>query len=282
MKRYVKLSIACTSEELSEIVVAFLSDYDFETFDVEPNGDSVTLRAYILAERWSGCRDEALASIVDYGTLISEEGVEDENWNERWEQESFHPVDIDGKMVIRAPHHEAVEGVVEVIVAPQMSFGSGHHETTRMMCRAIMATQCRGTALDVGCGTGVLSIAALRCGAERVDAVDIDPWSVESARHSTQLNALEGRIEVVEGTVDIFATRKYDMVMANINRNIIVGDLATYVAVLNAGGTLLLSGFLSEDVASIVEAAEGYGLVQKGAYEDGDWRCLTFVKPYAL
>ena len=278
MKRYVNLSIACASEELSEIIVAYLSDYDFECFDVDAEESGVTLRAYILADRWAECRDEALESIADYGSLLSEEGVEDENWNERWEQESFHPVDIDGKMVIRAPHHEAVEGVIEVIVAPQMSFGSGHHETTRMMCRAIMATACQGSAVDVGCGTGVLSIVALKCGAKHVDAVDIDPWSVESACNSAELNDLEERISVVEGTVELFANNSYDMVMANINRNIILGDLATYVAILNPGGRMLLSGFLAEDVAPIVEAVTGYGLSHTATLEDGEWRCLTFEK----
>ena len=278
MKRYVNLSIACVSEELSEIIVAYLSDYDFECFDVDAEESGVTLRAYILADRWAECRDEALEAIADYGSLLSEEGVEDENWNERWEQESFHPVDIDGKMVIRAPHHEAVEGVIEVIVAPQMSFGSGHHETTRMMCRAIMATACQGSAVDVGCGTGVLSIVALKCGAKHVDAVDIDPWSVESACNSAELNDLEERISVVEGTVELFANNSYDMVMANINRNIILGDLATYVAILNPGGRMLLSGFLAEDVAPIVEAVTGYGLSHTATLEDGEWRCLTFEK----
>lgn len=278
MKRYVNLSIACASEELSEIIVAYLSDYDFECFDVDAEESGVTLRAYILADRWAECRDEALEAIADYGSLLSEEGVEDENWNERWEQESFHPVDIDGKMVIRAPHHEAVEGVIEVVVAPQMSFGSGHHETTRMMCRAIMATACQGSAVDVGCGTGVLSIVALKCGAKHVDAVDIDPWSVESACNSAELNDLEERISVVEGTVELFANNSYDMVMANINRNIILGDLATYVAILNPGGRMLLSGFLAEDVAPIVEAVTGYGLSHTATLEDGEWRCLTFEK----
>ncbi len=279
MKRYVNLSIACDSEELSEIVVAYLSDYDFECFDVEPSESGVILQAYIIAERWNECRSGALEAIADYGSLVSEEAVEDENWNERWEQESFHPVDIDGRMVIRAPHHEAVEGVVEVIVAPQMSFGSGHHETTRMMCRAIMATACCGQVVDVGCGTGVLSIAALKCGAQHVDAVDIDPWSVESARNSALLNDLAERMDVVEGTVEVFVGRSYDMVMANINRNIILNDLAHYVAILNDGGSMLLSGFLSEDVAPIVEAVTGYGLSHVSTLEDGEWRCLTFVKP---
>ena len=282
MKRYVKLSIACASEELSEIVVAYLSDYDFECFDVDAAESGVTLSAFILADRWAECRDEALEAIADYGSLIGEEGVEDENWNERWEQESFHPVDIDGRMVIRAPHHEAVEGVIEVIVAPQMSFGSGHHETTRMMCRAIMATACQGSAVDVGCGTGVLSIAALKCGAQHVDAVDIDPWSVESAHNSASLNDLAERIDVVEGTVEAFASRRYDMVMANINRNIILNDLATYVAILREGGAMLLSGFLAEDVAPIIEAVTGYGLRHTAMLEDGEWRCLTFEKPLAL
>ena len=189
MKQYIELCIVCEGEEQADIATAFLADYPFESFDTEPTNDGVTLKAYILAEVWEEHRAEALSSIADYGTLLSESIIEDENWNAQWENDGFKRVEIEGVMVIRAPHHEpAEEGIIDIVVAPQMSFGSGHHQTTRMMCRLIHALQPTGRILDVGCGTGVLSIAAVRCGAEHADAIDIDIWSVESAKEYAKLH----------------------------------------------------------------------------------------------
>lgn len=279
MRKYIDLTISCPDEEMAEIATAFLADFPFESFDTAPTTEGATLHAFILKESWAECREEALATVADYGTVVSEEEIEDENWNERWEEESFSPVDIDNKIVIRAAHHPApADTVIDIIVKPSMSFGSGHHHTTRMMCRAIHSLNPSGRVLDVGCGTGVLSIAAIKCGAEHADAVDIDPWSTASAEEAAQLNGIAEQISVLLGTVEVVEGRKYDMVLANINRNIILNDIDRYVEALNEGGKLLLSGFLVEDIADITTAASERGLCPIAQSEEEGWVCLVFKK----
>ena len=278
MKSYIELCILCPSEEMTEICIAFLADYPFESFDTEPTPTGVELRAYILAEEWRSCRNEALNVVESYGTVVSEQRKEDENWNARWEQESFQPVDIEGRILIRAPHHlpPTADDTIDVIVAPRMSFGSGHHATTRNMSLGILSTKGIRTVLDVGCGTGVLSILALKCGAHSVDAVDIDPWSVESTKEAAVLNGVDGRLNVMLGTVELIAGRKYDMVVANINRNIIINDIGSYVEALNEGGTLLVSGFFADDRAAILEAANSHHLILIDERCDNEWLCMKF------
>lgn len=279
MRKYIDLTISCPDEEMAEIATAFLADFPFESFDTAPTTEGATLHAFIIKESWAECREEALATVADYGTVVSEEEIEDENWNERWEEESFSPVDIDNKIVIRAAHHPApADAVIDIIVKPSMSFGSGHHHTTRMMCRAIHSLNPSGRVLDVGCGTGVLSIAAIKCGAEHADAVDIDPWSTASAEEAAQLNGIAEQISVLLGTVDVVEGRKYDMVLANINRNIILNDIDRYVEALNNGGKLLLSGFLVEDIADITTATSERGLCPIAQSEEEGWVCLVFKK----
>ena len=279
MRKYIDLTISCPDEEMAEIATAFLADFPFESFDTAPTTEGATLHAFILKESWAECREEALATVADYGTVVSEEEIEDENWNERWEEESFSPVDIDNKIVIRAAHHPApADTVIDIIVKPSMSFGSGHHHTTRMMCRAIHSLNPSGRVLDVGCGTGVLSIAAIKCGAEHADAVDIDPWSTASAEEAALLNGIAEQISVLLGTVEVVGGRKYDMVLANINRNIILNDIDRYVEALNEGGKLLLSGFLVEDIADITTATSERGLCPIAQSEEEGWVCLVFKK----
>ena len=279
MRKYIDLTISCPDEEMAEIATAFLADFPFESFDTAPTTEGATLHAFILKESWAECREEALATVADYGTVVSEKEIEDENWNERWEEESFSPVDIDNKIVIRAAHHPApADAVIDIIVKPSMSFGSGHHHTTRMMCRAIHSLNPSGRVLDVGCGTGVLSIAAIKCGAEHADAVDIDPWSTASAEEAALLNGIAEQISVLLGTVEVVEGRKYDMVLANINRNIILNDIDRYVEALNEGGKLLLSGFLVEDIADITTAASERGLCPIAQSEEEGWVCLVFKK----
>ena len=178
MKRYTHLTITCHNAETAEIMTAFLSDYPFECFSDNATEEGVVVETYMSPEDWATYGEEATDIINDYGTLSQIKEIEDENWNARWEQESFHPVEIDGLMVIRSEAHPAPtnHAVMDIIVSPTMSFGSGHHHTTRMMCRLIHASKPTGVALDVGCGTGVLSFVSLKCGAAFVDAIDIDPW----------------------------------------------------------------------------------------------------------
>ncbi|MBR5819238.1 MAG: 50S ribosomal protein L11 methyltransferase [Alistipes sp.] len=279
MKQYIEISIRCADEEMADIITAYLADYPFESFDTEISDNALTLKAYILATAWVVCRQEALSSIADFGEVIGEQEIEDENWNAAWEEEGFQPVDVDGKILIRAPHHTPPsEDVIDIIVSPQMSFGSGHHQTTRMMCRLIANRKNQGDILDVGCGTGVLSIAALKCGAKSADAIDIDPWSTESAKEAAELNNLSAQMNIILGTVEAIEGKCYDMVVANINRNIILGDIERYDNAMKSGGTLLLSGFLHQDIEDITTAATERGLSLAETVEEDDWVALAFTK----
>ena len=280
MKRYTHLTITCPDAESAEILTAFLSDYPFECFSDNATAEGVVVETYLTPEDWAECGEEATNIINDYGTLTAIKEIEDENWNARWEEESFQPVDIDGRIVIRSAAHPAPRdpAIMDIIVAPTMSFGSGHHHTTRMMCRLIHASKPAGRALDVGCGTGVLSFVALKCGAQFVEAIDIDPWSTESAARAAELNGVAERIHIITGTVEAIEGETYDTIYANINRNIILGDIARYTAALNAGGSLYVSGFLSEDVEHITSAAAAHGLNLTTQLEEEGWVAIAFHK----
>ena len=279
MKQYIEISVECQSEDLSEILTAYLADFPFESFDTETAAEGMVLKAYILADSWGDCREEVLNLVAEYGKLLGEKTIEDENWNAAWESTGFERVEIEDVMVIRAPHHEpATEGVIDIVVAPQMSFGSGHHQTTRLMCRLIHTIKPTGSILDVGCGTGVLSLAALRCGADSADAIDIDIWSVESAKESARLNGLDQRINVIHGTVESIAGSRYNLVVANINRNIILADINQYVEALEEDGHLLLSGFLEGDVEDITKASTALGLTLVENLCEDEWQALRFIK----
>ena len=280
MKRYTHLTITCPDAESAEILAAFLSDYPFECFSDNATDEGVVVETYMSPEDWAECGEEATNIINDYGTLTSLKEIEDENWNARWEEESFQPVEIDGVIMIRSAAHPAPTNpeIMDIIVAPTMSFGSGHHHTTRMMCRLIHASKPSARALDVGCGTGVLSFVALKCGAQFVDAIDIDPWSTESAARAAELNGVSDRINIITGTVEAIEGETYDAIYANINRNIILNDIARYVAALNAGGCLYVSGFLTEDVEYITAAAAAHNLTLCTQIEEDGWVAIAFQK----
>ena len=280
MNRYTHLTKTFPNAEIADILTAFLSDYPFECFSDNATAEGVVVETYLTPEDWAECGEEATNIINDYGTLTTIKEIEDENWNARWEEESFQPVDIDGQIVIRSAAHPAPRdpAIMDIIVAPTMSFGSGHHHTTRMMCRLIHASAPARRALDVGCGTGVLSFVALKCGAQFADAIDIDPWSAESAARAAELNGVSDRINIITGTVEAIEGEIYDAIYANINRNIILGDIARYTAALNTGGSLLVSGFLTEDVEYITAAAAAHNLTLTTQLEEEGWVAIAFQK----
>ena len=280
MKRYIHLTITCTDTETAEIITAFLSDYPFECFSDNVTKEGVVVETYMSPKDWDECNNEAMAIIADYGTLTAIKEIEDENWNARWEEESFKPVEIDDLMVIRSAAHPAPTNpaVMDIIVAPAMSFGSGHHHTTRMMCRLIHASKPSGRALDVGCGTGVLSFVALKCGATFVDAIDIDPWSADSAARAAELNGISDKINIITGTVEAIEGKTYDAIYANINRNIILNDIARYAAALNSGGKIFLSGFLTEDVEAILAATAAHNITPATTLEEEGWVAISLTK----
>lgn len=271
---YTVLHIAVSDDEQAEILTAELADFPFESFETEGG----LLKAYIPAVRLSGCKTDVDALLARRGVEGRYAVIPTQNWNASWESD-FPPVDVEGRLRIRAPFHDpAPAGEMEAVVLPRMSFGTGHHATTWLMSRAVLGLGVAGrTGLDMGSGTGVLAIVAAKCGAAHVDAVDIDDWADENCRENVAANGISERITPMLGDVRRIAGRSYDFILANINRNILVADMAAYAAALTPGGDLVMSGFLEQDVPAITEAAAKLGMTVAATADRDGWM-LVHVK----
>ncbi len=272
---YISLQIPVADAEQGEILTAELADYPFESFETEGS----TLKAYIPGDRLADCKSEVDALLERYGVSGRYIAIETQNWNALWER-NYPATDVEGRLRIRAPFHEAAPaGEMEVVVMPKMSFGTGHHATTWLMSRAVLDLGVSGRrGLDMGSGTGVLSIVAVKCGAAHVDAVDIDDWADANCRENIAANGVSDRITPMLGDVRCIAGRHYDFILANINRNILLADMPSYAAALNAGGDLVMSGFLEADVPSIVAAAGELGMTLVERAERNGWMMVHVRK----
>ena len=221
---YVALNVPVADDEQSDILTAELADYPFESFET---GGGV-LKAYIPQERLADCKEQVDALLARYGVQGRYIAIETQNWNAVWES-NFPAVDVEGRLRIRAPFHAAAPvGEEEVGIMPTMSFGTGHHATTWLVSRAVLDLGVAGrTGLDMGSGTGVLSIVAVKCGAAHVDAVDIDDWADANCRENVAMNGVGERITPLLGDVRRIAGRHYDFILANINRNILLADMSS-------------------------------------------------------
>jgi len=233
----------------NEILMAELIEIGFDSFTEELEG----ILGYIQKDLFN---EEELKNLP----LFQNQEVKIEytfqempniNWNEEWEK-NFEPINIDDKVLIRAEFHQSVPGMHEIIIQPKMSFGTGHHPTTHLMIQQMMDIDFNSKkVLDMGCGTSVLAIYAKQIGAGDTKAIDIDEWSVENSKENAARNGVELDIEL--GTAENLGEENYDIILANINRNILISDIPTYVSVLNEGGKLLLSGLCFFDVDDILE-----------------------------
>lgn len=272
---YVELNIAC-SEELAEILVAELAEYPFESFVTEIDA----LKAYIPHERMADCYDRVEALLARYG--VGEHHyivIESQNWNALWES-NFPPVEVDGVVAIRAPFHEPYPDYrFDIVITPKMSFGTGHHATTYLMSRTTASRDFTGKrVLDMGSGTGVLAIIAAKCGAESVDAVDIDEWAYENCVENCAENGVGDKVAAYLGDVRQIHGKKYDAILANINRNILLSDMPHYVESLNEGGELIMSGILEGDISTIRSRAEGLGLTFVNSDLKDEWAVVVTKK----
>lgn len=273
---YTVLHIAVSDDEQAEILTAELADFPFESFETEDG----LLKAYIPAVRLSGCKTDVDALLARCGVEGRYAVIPTQNWNASWESD-FPPVDVEGRLRIRAPFHDpAPAGEMEAVVLPRMSFGTGHHATTWLMSRAVLGLGVAGrTGLDMGSGTGVLAIVAAKCGARHLDAVDIDDWADANCRENIAANGVADRIEPMLGDVRRIAGRRYDFILANINRNILTADMAAYAAALLPGGDLVMSGFLAADVEAIEAAAAREGLFPVARAERDGWFLVHVRRP---
>lgn len=257
-----------------EILVAELGYAGFESFVETEKGVS----AYIQKSEWREdiLKDIQILSSKEFYIIYFIEEIEQTNWNETWEK-TFHPIIVEDKCTVRAPFHNAPEYGLDIIIEPKMSFGTGHHETTYMMMQFLLKENVKNkTVLDMGCGTGVLAILAEKMGACSVEAVDIDEWSYENSIENCERNSCQ-KITVFQGDAALLNGRNYDVIVANINRNILVRDMGEYASSLNQGGMFLLSGFYKEDIPLIIEACEQLQLKFEESLEKGKWVALKFL-----
>ena len=258
----------------SDILIAELGEVQFESFVETEDG----VQAYIKKEEWypNILDDLQILSNPLFSIDYDFSEIEQENWNATWES-NFNPIQVGQQCVIRAPFHEKPKVEYDIVIEPKMSFGTGHHETTLMMLQHILEHDFKGkSVLDMGSGTGVLAILAAMKGAAAIDAIDIDNWCYLNAMENVERNNCN-HINVYEGTADLLVDQQYDIIIANINRNILLEDIPTYVKCLKKGGILFVSGFYNEDISQISERCKEVGLKFEKNLEKNNWVAVKYV-----
>lgn len=253
----------------------------FESFEDTDEG----IDGYVQKELFDkACLDESIANFPIEDTSITYElkDAEDKDWNQEWEEQGFDPICVEDQVVIYDAKHPELHPTtspdhIEIGIEAKLAFGTGNHETTRMIVATLLNLPLyKKRVLDCGTGTGILGIVAAKLGAAEVVGYDIDEWSVENARHNAQLNGVDN-MEVYFGNASVtnHISGVFDVVVANINRNILLEDMKTFRNVMNDGACLILSGFYEEDVPILLEKAVELGLQEVGRRTDNRWTCLT-------
>ncbi len=284
--KYKKVTVRLmpNNEIASALLMDEMGEAGFESFVETEEG----FEGYIQEELWRDGEQENTMAAVSSEVIGSKvewavEDAPDEDWNAEWEKTGFTPIYVcDGRCVIHGPEETGKLGTeMDVIIDPKNAFGSGHHETTRMIVTWLMNTNMDGMrVMDMGCGTGVLGIVAALRGAAKVDASDIDEWSVDNTKENAQLNGMEEKVTAWKGGAETVAGKEetYDLFIANIFREILTRDMHLYAAAIKRGGRLVVSGFLKEDVDAIKLAGEKNGLKSECVESDGDWRMVVMRK----
>ena len=276
----VEFTINPMSADASDLLAALAGDAGFETFEEAENG----LKGYVQQSLFD---EDALRScIADFpieGTSIiyNVREAEDRDWNEQWEQEGFEPIIIPPLAIHDGRHLPEVESEISIEIDAKLAFGTGTHETTRMICKELISTVpelAEVRVLDCGTGTGILSIAALKLGASEAVGYDIDEWSADNARHNAVINRVDERFTSLLGDASVIDTieGEFDLVLANINRNILLADMPRFVSKMHSGSKLILSGFYTADSPLLIQKAADLGLTFVSQNQDQDWACLVF------
>lgn len=262
-------------EPATEILIAELGYAGFESFVENKEG----VIAYIQKEEWDDVilKDIFVLQSQEFEITYSFEEIAQVNWNSEWEK-NFNPIVVDEKVSIRAPFHEDPNLEYDIVIEPKMSFGTGHHETTHMMVQHLLALDVKDKkTLDMGCGTGILAILAEMKGAKPIDAIDIDNWCFLNSLENIQRNNCQ-HITAYEGEANLLLGKKYDVIIANINRNILLNDMALYAGCLKCEGVLLLSGFYKKDIPLLDKEASVHGLNLEKTLERNGWFSLKYIK----
>ncbi|MCC7231568.1 MAG: 50S ribosomal protein L11 methyltransferase [Bacteroidia bacterium] len=270
---YIGVSFIAAPES-TDVLVAFLSGLGYEGF--EENGQGIA--AYIPAESFDEIRlTDTLSSIPGLADVsFTSAMIPDQNWNLEWEK-NFSPVWVGDRIFVRAPFHpEISQAEIEIVIEPKMSFGTGHHATTSLMCIHLSELNVSGkSVLDMGCGSGILGILAMKLGAREVVGVDHDERAVLNCRENQEINSITP-FQVIKGDATFCMGKSFDIILANINRNILLQDIPSYASALVQGGSLLVSGFLSEDEKLIEDAASRFHLIPVKTGTRENWMCVTY------
>jgi ribosomal protein L11 methyltransferase len=258
-----------------EVLVVELAERGFESFVETEHG----VKAYIQEPDFTPQLLEGLmtADIPEQRLDITTVVIVDQNWNAQWES-NFDPIIVDDQCLIRAPFHTVVkEYPYTITIEPKMSFGTGHHATTHLIVSAMLPMDCsEKTVLDMGCGTGVLAILAEMLGSTQIDAIDIDEWAYENTLENVERNATKHIRTVKGGAEAIPSDARYDLILANINRNILTRDMHLYVQHMNSGASILFSGFYESDTHEIRSTAENLGLTFGECKLRNEWAMMRF------
>ena len=270
---YIELAVAVSPlEPFRDLFIAQLGAVGFESFSETEEG----FAAYILKEDYSA--SAAMEQMQWDGVTVSvkEQEIEQVNWNAEWER-NFNPIEVDGRVYIRAPFHAERAGFeYAMLIEPKMSFGTGHHQTTHMMIQWLLETPSNhADVLDMGCGTGILGILAGMRGAKSVHGIDVDTWCIENTLENAQRNGVAMTADL--GGSEVLSVT-YDLILANINLNVLLADIAHYEKALRKGGSIFFSGFYEDNVPTLRAAAEALGLTFEGVKAREQWRSIKMVK----
>ena len=284
MKYYVVDFIISCKEEIKDMAKELLADAageaGFESFEDTENGIKGYVQTDMLDHNMLG---ELIRNFIlpDVNISYTLSPMEDRNWNEEWEKQGFEPIVIGNNIVIYDAKHDSLtdDDKITIGIDTKQAFGTGTHETTRMIISALLTIDIKEKRiLDCGCGTGILGIAALKLGAAQAVGYDIDEWSVNNSKHNAQINGIDN-MQVLHGNVHVLTHVNgiFDIVLANINRNILLADLPACKEVLSKQGTIILSGFYTEDVPVLTTKAEELGLSKVKEMTNNNWACIVLT-----
>ena len=289
------MTIQPCSQDAQDVLSAMTAEAGFETFEETETG----LTGYVQQALFDqSVLDAVLESFPFEGTYITYKvrEAEDRDWNEQWEQEGFEPIIVRGErrednalLVIHDGRHLPEDTplsplstlLYKIEIDAHMAFGTGTHQTTRMICSMLLDMPLQDKrVLDCGCGTGILGICALKLGAAACTAYDIDEWSTDNTRHNAVINQVDDRLTALNGNATLLdsLTERFDVVLANINRNILLQDMERFVSVMAPQATLILSGFYVSDIPMLEEKGKSLGLMLQETKNDGEWACMILRK----
>lgn len=277
--KYIQTTVTLSNynEDAASVLMQLMADKGYDSFEDTENG----FNAYIQEKKFnSDLLNQIELPFDNIEIQYTHQSLEEKNWNEEWEKNFFQPISISNEVIVRSPFHKDFgDFPIEIVIEPKMSFGTGHHETTSMMIEHILEIDFNNKrVLDMGCGTGILGILASIKGATEVIGIDIDTWCVENSVENCELNDIKN-MQIILGTADSLESQQsFDIILANINRNILLEDIPKYTEKLNKGGFLIISGFYKSDIDVINTTTSDSNLSEVNIKEKNQWVAISYIK----